>query len=268
MRRARKRRPRPPGRRIRGRRSCRDAPGDEPVHPRLGRIGRHTPGAAAAATGSHSSTPNPGGFYERRGKRLIDLASAGVGTVLAAPLLAGLAATVYLTSGRPVVFVQDRVGKHGVLFGMYKFRSMIPDAAEHGAGFYLDDDDARITWAGRWLRAFSLDELPQLLNVLKGDMSIVGPRPNLEFVVAEYRDRFERILKVKPGLTCLVAINGRNRLKRSEMLDWDERYVESLCLRTDLKIILRTIPTVLLRWGSTNDVPREFIEDIPPAASG
>jgi len=226
------------------------------------------PGAAPLAAGSAASTPDPSGFYERRGKRLIDLAVAGVGTVLATPLLAGLAATVYVTSGRPIVFVQDRVGKDGVLFGMYKFRSMIPDAAEHGAGFYLDDDDDRITWAGRWMRAFSLDELPQLLNVLKGDMSIVGPRPNLEFVVDEYRDRFERILEVKPGLTCLVAINGRNRLRRSEMLDWDERYVESLGLRTDLQIILRTIPTVLLRRGSTNDVPREFIEDISPATNG
>jgi len=221
-----------------------------------------------AAAGAPSATPHPGGFYERRGKRLIDLAAAGVGTVLAAPLLAGLAATVYVTSGRPVVFVQDRVGKDGVPFGMYKFRSMIPNAVEHGAGFYLEGDDARITWAGRWMRAFSLDELPQLLNVLKGDMSIVGPRPNLEFVVNQYRDRFERVLRVKPGLTCLVAVNGRNRLKRSEMLDWDERYVESLGLRTDLGIILRTIPTVLLRRGSTNDVPREFIEDISPATNG
>ena len=224
--------------------------------------------AQSRPAGFHAATPNPGGFYERRGKRLFDLAGAGVGTVLAAPLLAGLAVTVYATSGRPVVFVQDRVGKDGVLFGMYKFRSMIPDAVEHGAGFYLEDDDDRITWAGRWMRAFSFDELPQLLNVLKGDMSVVGPRPNLEFVVDEYRDRFERILQVKPGLTCLVAVNGRNRLKRSEMLDWDERYVETIGLRTDLGIILRTIPTVLLRRGSTNDVPQEFIEDIPPATGG
>ncbi len=228
------------------------------------RNGAPAPGAAMA--GAPAPTPNPDGFYERRGKRLVDLAAAGAGTILAAPLLAALAATVYATSGRPVVFVQDRVGKDGVPFGMYKFRSMIPGAVDRGAGFYVEGDDARITWAGHWMRAFSLDELPQLLNVLKGDMSIVGPRPNLEFVVDQYRDRFERVLKVKPGLTCLVAVNGRNRLKRSEMLDWDERYVETLGFCTDLRIMLRTIPTVLLRRGSSNDVPRDFIEDVPPTA--
>ena len=213
-----------------------------------------------------TATPHPEGFYERRGKRLLDLALAGAATALAAPLLAGLAATVYATSGRPVLFVQDRVGKDGATFGMYKFRSMIPDAVRHGAGFYLEDGDDRITWAGRWMRAFSLDELPQLLNVLKGDMSVVGPRPNLDFIVAEHRERFERILQVKPGLTGLVAVNGRNRLKRSQMLDWDERYVATVGLRTDLEIILRTIPTVLLRRGASDDVPREFIEDVPPAS--
>ena len=169
-----------------------------------------------------------------------------------------------MTSGRPVLFVQDRVGRHGVPFGMLKFRSMIPDAVEHGAGLYVEEDDERITWAGRWMRAFSLDELPQLLNVLKGDMSVVGPRPNVPQVVAEHRERFARILQVKPGLTGLVAINGRNRLRRSEMLDWDERYVATLGLRTDLGIILRTVPTVLLRRGSTNDAPREFLEDVAP----
>jgi len=212
-----------------------------------------------------AATPHPGGLYERRGKRILDLALGGAATALAAPLLAGLAATVLATSGRPVLFVQERVGKDGATFGMYKFRSMVPDAVEHGAGFYLEEGDARITWAGRWMRAFSLDELPQLLNVLKGDMSIVGPRPNLEFIVAQHRERFARILQVKPGLTGLVAVNGRNRLKRSQMLDWDERYVETFGLRTDLAIILRTIPTVLLRRGASDDVPREFIEDVPPA---
>jgi lipopolysaccharide/colanic/teichoic acid biosynthesis glycosyltransferase len=195
---------------------------------------------------------------------LLDLVVGGTGTLLAAPLLAGLAATVYVTSGWPVLFVQERVGKRGVVFGMVKFRSMIPDAVEHGAGLYVEEDDERITWAGRWMRAFSLDELPQLLNVLKGDMSVVGPRPNVPEVVAEHRERFARILQVRPGLTGLVAINGRNRLRRSQMLDWDERYVATLGLRTDLGIILRTIPTVLLRRGSTNDATREFLEDVAP----
>jgi lipopolysaccharide/colanic/teichoic acid biosynthesis glycosyltransferase/glycosyltransferase involved in cell wall biosynthesis len=217
------------------------------------------------AAHADAATPDPYGFYERLGKRLVDLTVAGVGCVVAAPLLAGLAATVYATSGRPVLFVQDRVGRDGAVFGMYKFRSMVPDATEHGAGLYVEHDDDRITWAGRWLRAFSLDELPQLLNVLKGDMSIVGPRPNVEFVVERYRDRFERVLKVKPGLTCLVAVNGRNRLRRSEMLDWDERYVATLGPLTDLKIFLRTIPTVLLRRGSSNDAPQAFVEDVGPA---
>ena len=115
--------------------------------------------AAVRARGA-PMTPAPAGFYVRRGKRLFDLAAAGVGGALATPLLAGLAATVYLTSGRPVLFVQDRVGRDGAVFGMYKFRSMIPDAVEHGAGLYVEEDDDRITWAGRWLRAFSLDELP------------------------------------------------------------------------------------------------------------
>ena len=210
-------------------------------------------------------TPRPDGFYERRGKRLLDLALAGAGTLVAAPLLAGLAATVLLTSGRPVLFVQDRVGQGGVLFGMVKFRSMVPDAVEQGAGLYVEEGDERITWAGRWMRASSLDELPQLLNVLKGDMSVVGPRPNVPAVVAEHSARFARILQVKPGLTGLVAVNGRNRLRRSQMLDWDERYVATLGLRTDLGIILRTIPTVLLRRGSTNDAPREFLEDVAAA---
>ncbi len=210
-------------------------------------------------------TPHPDGFYERRGKRLLDLAVAGTATLVAAPILATLAATVYATSGRPVFFVQDRAGKGGVLFGMVKFRSMIPDAVDHGAGLYVEEGDERITWAGRWMRAFSLDELPQLLNVLKGDMSVVGPRPNVPTVVVEHRERFARILQVKPGLTGLVAINGRNRLRRSQMLDWDERYVATLGLRTDLGIILRTIPTVVLRRGSTNDAPREFLEDLAAA---
>jgi lipopolysaccharide/colanic/teichoic acid biosynthesis glycosyltransferase len=139
---------------------------------------------------------------------------------------------------------------------------MIPDAVQHGPGYYLEEDDARITWSGRWMRAFGLDELPQLFNVLRGDMSLVGPRPNLAFVVDEYREHYERILRVKPGITGLVAIRGRNLLRRSEMCRWDEYYVATLSFKNDMKIMLETVPTVLLRRGSTDDVSREFIEDL------
>ena len=211
--------------------------------------------AALEAAAVHS-------FYGRRGKRLFDLAAGGAATLLAAPLLAGLAAVVYASSGRPVLFTQERVGRDGAPFLIYKFRTMIPDAVQHGPGYYLEENDARITWAGRWMRAFSLDELPQLFNVLKGDMSLVGPRPNLSLVVDEYREHYERVLRVKPGITGLVAIRGRNRLRRSEMLRWDEYYVATLSFKNDVKIVLETVPSVLLRRGSTDDVSEDFIEDL------
>jgi lipopolysaccharide/colanic/teichoic acid biosynthesis glycosyltransferase len=201
-------------------------------------------------------------FYGRRGKRVFDLAVGGLATTLAAPLLAGLAVVVYATSGRPVLFVQERIGRDGVPFDLYKFRSMVPDAVRYGRGYYLEENDPRITWAGRWMRAFSLDELPQLLNVLKGDMSLVGPRPNLAMVVEGFREHYSRILRVKPGITGLVAIRGRNRLRRSEMLRWDEYYVATLSLKNDIRIILETVPSVLLRKGSTDDVSKDFIEDL------
>ena len=160
-----------------------------------------------------------------------------------------------------MLFVQDRVGLDGSPFGIYKFRSMIPDAWKYG-GYYLADEDPRITWCGRWMRALSFDELPNLLNVVKGDMSLVGPRPNLPFIVDQYRNRYGTILTVKPGITGLPAVSGRNKLRRSQMIELDELYVRTLSLREDLRILLKTIPIVLLRHGSSNDVSEEFIEDI------
>ncbi len=217
---------------------------------------------AAADRGARSRTTAPtNGFYRRRGKRLLDLAVAVPATAAAAPLLAGLALVVRATSGSPVLFVQDRVGLDGSPFGIYKFRSMIPDAWKYG-GYYLADEDPRITWCGRWMRALSFDELPNLLNVVKGDMSLVGPRPNLPFIVDQYRNRYGTILTVKPGITGLPAVSGRNKLRRSQMIELDELYVRTLSLREDLRILLKTIPIVLLRHGSSNDVSEEFIEDI------
>jgi lipopolysaccharide/colanic/teichoic acid biosynthesis glycosyltransferase/glycosyltransferase involved in cell wall biosynthesis len=212
------------------------------------------------ATGG-SPGDSPSGFYRRHGKRLVDLAVAVPATATAAPLLGALAVVVRATSGRPVLFVQDRVGLDGIPFGIYKFRSMIPDAWKFG-GYYLADEDPRITWCGRWMRALSLDELPNLLNVVKGDMSLVGPRPNLPFIVDQYRNHYGTILTVKPGITGLVAVSGRNKLRRSQMIELDEHYVRTLSFREDLRILLKTIPIVLLRHGSSNDVSEEFIEDI------
>lgn len=203
-------------------------------------------------------------FYARHGKRALDLVVGGAGTILVAPLLAGLAAVVYLDSGRPVLFRQERVGRNGEVFRIFKFRTMIPDAVEHGRGYYLEEGDARITRAGRWMRATSLDELPQLFNVLLGQMSLVGPRPNLTFIVDRYRPRYQRILKVRPGVTCLVGIGGRNRLKRSQMIALDEAYTQRLSFREDLRILLKTVPAVLRRRGATDDVSEEFLEDIAP----
>jgi lipopolysaccharide/colanic/teichoic acid biosynthesis glycosyltransferase len=207
------------------------------------------------------------GLYTRHGKRLFDLAVAGVGTLLVSPVLAGLAGVVYATSGRPIFFRQDRVGQDGRVFRIFKFRTMIPGAVNHGRGYYLEDGDPRITACGRWMRATSLDELPQLFNVLLGDMSLVGPRPNLVFIVERYKPHYARILRVKPGITSLVGIRGRNRLKRSQMLAYDDEYVATLSFRNDLRIILRTVPAVLLRRGASDDVSEEFLEDVEPVAS-
>jgi len=205
-----------------------------------------------------------GPLYRRYGKRLFDLAAAGAGTAAISPLLAALAGVVYATSGRPIFFRQERVGRHGRVFRIFKFRTMIPDAVKSGRGFYLEKNDPRITPAGKWMRSTSLDELPQLFNVLLGDMSLVGPRPNLVFIVEKYRSRYERILAERPGITALVAVSGRNRLTRSKMIALDDEYVADVTLLGDLKLLAHTLPAVLLRSGATDNVSEEFMEDVEP----
>lgn len=203
-------------------------------------------------------------LYARFGKRALDLGLTIPGTLLVLPLLAALALVVRITSGSPVFFRQERVGRGGRIFRIYKFRTMVVDAVERGRGYYLEEGDPRITPAGRWLRATSLDELPQVFNVLLGDMSLVGPRPNLPFIVQRYGHLYDKILSVKPGLTCFVAIRGRNRLRRSQMIAFDNEYVDKLSLATDLRILAATVPAVLSRRGSTDDVSEEFLEDLEP----
>jgi len=203
-------------------------------------------------------------LYARYGKRVFDLGLTVPGTVLISPVLAVLAAVVRLTSGKPVFFRQDRVGRGGRIFRIFKFRTMVVGAVNQGKGYYLEDNDPRITRAGAFLRATSLDELPQLFNVITGDMSLVGPRPNLPFIVKRYGHLYDKSLTVKPGVTCFVAVRGRNTLRRSQMIAFDDEYVDELSLWTDVKILAETFPAVFLRRGSTNDVSEEFLEDVAP----
>ena len=181
-------------------------------------------------------------------KRALDLVGATVGLTLSAPLLAAAAVAVRLEDDGPVFFRQERVGQDARPFEVLKLRTMIVDAHTQGAGYAVDKGDSRITRIGQLLRKTSLDELPQLWNVLRGEMSLVGPRPTLAYQVERYTDRQRRRLEVKPGLTGWAQINGRASLSWPERIELDVWYVEHRSLWLDLRILLRTV-SVLLRPG-------------------
>jgi lipopolysaccharide/colanic/teichoic acid biosynthesis glycosyltransferase len=172
--------------------------------------------------------------------RAADVALAGLGLVVASPLLAAAALAVKLEDGGPVLFRQTRVGKDGEDFELLKLRSMVVDAEHQGAGYAVDRGDARITCVGRVIRRTSLDELPQLWNVVRGDMSVIGPRPTLRYQVERYTERQRRRLDVKPGLTGWAQIWGRATLPWADRIELDVWYVEHRSPRVDLKILLRT----------------------------
>ena len=166
---------------------------------------------------------------------------AGLLLVLASPLLALAALAIRLESRGPVFYRQLRVGRGGEPFQLWKLRTMVPGAESMGAGIYVLEGDSRITRTGRLLRRFSLDELPNLVNVLKGDMAIVGPRPTVQEQVDRYTDRQRRRLEVKPGITGWAQINGRTLLSWPERIELDVWYVENRSLRLDLRILLKTV---------------------------
>ena len=172
--------------------------------------------------------------------RLADVALAGLGLALASPFLAAAALAVKLEDGGPVLFRQTRVGKNGKDFELVKLRSMTVGAEHVGAGFAVDRGDARITRVGRLLRRTSVDELPQLWNVLRGDMSVIGPRPTLRYQVDRYTDRQRRRLEVRPGLTGWAQVNGRATLAWADRIELDVWYVEHRSPLVDLKILVRT----------------------------
>ncbi len=185
-------------------------------------------------------------FYSKHAKRLFDLALTLPGLVVLSPLLAFIALMVRAKLGRPVLFRQVRPGLGGRPFTIYKFRTMT-DA--RGADGKLLADGARLTRFGRFLRAASLDELPELFNVLKGDMSLVGPRPLLMKYLERYSPEQARRHEVRPGITGWAQVNGRNALSWEEKFAMDVWYVDHRSLGLDVKIILRTIGKVLARDG-------------------
>ena len=182
---------------------------------------------------------------EYRGKRVVDLVLVLVSAPAWAPVLGACALWVRLDSPGPILFRQKRVGRGGAPFEILKFRSMIDDRS----GNPVFPDKRRVTRPGRFLRRWSLDELPQVVNVLRGEMSVVGPRPTLEYQVERYDDRQRRRLATRPGLTGLAQLKGRNAIPWTERIEWDLRYIDEQSALTDLRLIALTPFTVMSGRG-------------------
>jgi lipopolysaccharide/colanic/teichoic acid biosynthesis glycosyltransferase len=203
------------------------------------------------------------GWLGRSIRRAVDVVGALTLLVLLSPVLALVACLVRWRLGRPVIFTQKRFGEAGRLFRLFKFRSMVQNAEQvlaaspevyqrYVASNYKlpEDEDPRITPLGRFLRRTSLDELPQLWNVVRGDMSLVGPRPIVPEEIAEYGDYGRLLLRVKPGLTGLWQVSGRSQIGYPERARMDLRYLGERTLGRDLQILLRTLPAVISRRGA------------------
>jgi lipopolysaccharide/colanic/teichoic acid biosynthesis glycosyltransferase len=182
-------------------------------------------------------------------RRAVDLLVGGLGSLLSAPLVALLALAVRLESPGDPIYTQTRVGRDGELFEIYKLRTMVNEAEFQGAGLAISAGDARITRAGRLLRRTSLDELPNLWNVARGEMSVIGPRPTLKCQVDAYTARQRGRLAVKPGITGWAQVNGRASLPWPERIELDLWYVEHRSLALDLEILKRTLRSVLSGGG-------------------
>jgi lipopolysaccharide/colanic/teichoic acid biosynthesis glycosyltransferase len=185
--------------------------------------------------------------------RALDLVVASLGLLVTAPLLAAAAVWIKLESRGPVFYRQRRVGRGGEPFELWKLRTMVPGAEAMGAGIYVTEGDARITRPGRLLRRFSLDELPNLVNVLKGEMAVVGPRPTVQEQVDRYTERQLRRLEVKPGITGWAQVNGRASLPWPERIELDVWYVEHRSLLLDLRILVRTARMLATGHGLYSD---------------
>jgi exopolysaccharide biosynthesis polyprenyl glycosylphosphotransferase len=194
-------------------------------------------------------------------KRLVDVAASSVALALLSPLMIVVAILIKLTSRGPILFKQQRVGRHGRPFHMLKFRSMVVNAEELKAKLMALNEqagpvfkmkrDPRITPVGRFIRKYSVDELPQLINVLRGEMSLVGPRPPVPSEVARYEAWQRRRLSVRPGLTCVWQVSGRNEISFEEWMYLDMQYIDHWSLGQDFQLILKTVPVVLTGRGAS-----------------
>ena len=205
-------------------------------------------------------------MYKSYCKRVLDLLISLSFIVLIAPVLIVVAILVKTSDGGSVFFSQTRLGQNGRVFRIWKFRSMI-----EGADDYIDAAGAptrmRITWVGKWLRKFSLDELPQLINIVKGDMSIVGPRPALPAQFPRYTDAQRERLAIRPGVTGLAQVNGRNTLPWSKRVEFDIEYVRNVSLYLDIKIVLLTAMQVITGTGVVMDRNPGDVDDLGPPRS-
>lgn len=188
----------------------------------------------------------PYGPYEMYIKRLQDFFCALLSIIVLSPVLMITAILVRIKLGSPVFFVQERPGKDGKIFKLYKFRTMLPPEEGKSGPEY---DSQRLTSFGKKLRSTSLDELPELFNMLKGDMSVVGPRPLLVQYLNRYNAQQARRHEVRPGFTGLAQVHGRNSISWEEKFDWDVKYVDHITFLGDWKIIYETVKTVLKREG-------------------
>ncbi|MDT2819130.1 sugar transferase [Vagococcus lutrae] len=188
-------------------------------------------------------------FYRKYGKRIIDVLASGIGLIILSPVFLILFLLVRTKIGSPVIFKQKRPGKDERIFDMYKFRTMTDE--KDSAGNLLPDDE-RLTSFGKKLRSTSLDELPEMWNIFKGDMSIVGPRPLLVKYLPLYNERQKKRHNVRPGLTGLAQINGRNAISWEDKFKYDIEYVDDLTFFMDVKIFIKTIKKVFVKEGITS----------------
>lgn len=200
-------------------------------------------------------------------KRVLDLLLCAIALPLVLPVWMVCAIAVRLTSDGPVLFRQRRLGKGGRIFEMLKFRSMYvnaPDLRNPDGSTWNGADDPRVTRAGKWLRRTSLDELPQVFNILTGEMSIVGPRPDVPDALHHYRPQDRARLSVKPGVTGWAQVHGRNSLSWAARRDYDREYVANASMWLDLRIILKTIPVVLFGTGVYAHAGRQAEQETSP----